>query len=139
MDATQPVGDYLDLVRILRSRVAEVNSTFENIDLLAGLTPRYTGKLLCDPPIKSMGVMSLFALLGALALRIRIEPDDAALARLKARQSWTEMIRRGPRYRPTNGRHGPPPKPRRARRRAGRPSNGAVPSGQAEQTNGGAL
>jgi hypothetical protein len=119
MDAAQPVGDYLDLVRILRSRVAEVNSTFENIDTLAGLSRSYTGKLLCDPPLKGMGIMSLFALLGALALRIKVEPDDEALAQLQARQSWTEMIRHGPRYRPArNGHNGPRGKRRRSRGRA---------------------
>jgi hypothetical protein len=125
MAAAQPVDDYLALVRVLRSRVAEVNSTFANIDDLAGLTPRHTGKLLCDPPLKNLGIMSLFALLGALALRIKIEPDDAALARLRARASWTGMVRHGPRYRPMHngGHHGPPRKKRRrSRRRPGRPS-----------------
>jgi hypothetical protein len=126
MDAAQPVDDYLALVRILRLRCAAINSTFANTDITAGLSGGYSGKLLCDPPLKGMGIMSLFALLGALALRLKVEPDDEALARLRTRQSWTEMVRHGPRYRkPLNGHNGPRAKPRRSHRRPGRPSNGA--------------
>jgi hypothetical protein len=132
MDAT-PIESYARLVAALRDRLCELNITLPVVDHVAGLPARYASKLLGQWPRSSMGAISLFPILQALGLRLRLEPDDEALAKLRARSDWVEMIRPGPRYRPSPGRHGPAPK-RRKCRRPGRPSNGATASGQAEQT-----
>lgn len=134
MDAL-PIDSYARLVAACRDRLCELNITLPVIDAVAGLPSRYASHLLGQWPDKSMGALSLFPVLQALGLRLRLEPDDAALARLRARSDWVEMVRHGPRYRPSRtGHNGPAPKRRRnRRRRSGRPSNGAA-NGQAGQT-----
>lgn len=139
MEAT-PIDSYARLVVALRDRLCEIGTTFAGVDQLAGLPDRYAQKLIGHQPVKRMGAISLFPVLQALGLRLLLAPvDPPELAKLQAHSLWASLERKGPRFRPTNGRHGPPPKPRRSRRRAGRPSNGAAPSGHAEQTNSGAL
>jgi hypothetical protein len=128
MDAT-PIESYARLVAALRDRLCELNITLPVVDHVAGLPARYASKLLGQRPRSSMGAISLFPILQALGLRLRLEPDDAALARLRTRSDWIEMIRCGPRYRPSPGRHGPARKPRRKRGRPRRPSNGAALNG----------
>jgi hypothetical protein len=129
MDAT-PIESYARLVVALRDRLCELNITLPVVDQVAGLPARYSSKLLAQWPCKGMGAISLFPILQALGLRLRLEPDDEGLAKLRTRSDWVEMARNGPRYRPSySGRHGPAPKPRPSRRRPGRaapPSSGAL-------------
>jgi hypothetical protein len=137
MNAT-PIESYARLVVALRDRLCEIGTTFAGVDQLAGLPDRYAQKLLGHEPMKRMGAISLFPVLQALGLKLLLAPvDPPALAKLQAHALWEPLRRRGPRYRPSNGRHGPAPKPhksRRSRRGPGRPSNGAAPSGRAGQT-----
>jgi hypothetical protein len=127
MNAT-PIESYARLIDVLRARLCELNITLPVVDQVAGLPARYSSKLLAPWPCKSMGALSLFLVLQALGLRLLLVPDDEALARLRARSDWVEMVRRGPRFRPIKnfGYHGPS---RKRRRRRGRPSNGAAPGG----------
>jgi hypothetical protein len=129
MDAAPiEVGSYARLVEELRDRLCEIGTTFAGVDQLAGLPDRYAQKLLGHEPVRSMGAISLFPVLQALGLRLLLAPvDPPALAKLQAHALWASLRRHGPRYRPTNGRHGPPRKSRRHHRR-GRP-NGAACNG----------
>jgi hypothetical protein len=119
MDAAPiEVGSYSQLIELLRHRVEELGITLDTIDEVGGLASRYASKLLCNPPVKSMGAMSLFAVLGALGLRLQLCSDGTAIERLRRREEWLLMVRRGPRYRPSRtGHNGPAPKGRRNRRR----------------------
>ncbi len=55
------------------------------IDDLAGLAAGHFSKLTCQS--KGLGFLSLFLVLPALGLRMRIEEDPSMIARLRAR--WT--------------------------------------------------
>ena len=99
MNAT-PVENYDQLVQVLRARIAELGIVFDTVDSIAGLPSRYAAKLLSNEPIKHLGAVSLFPVLAALGLRIRLEPDDQAIEKLSKRSDWFLMVRNGPRYRP---------------------------------------
>ena len=96
----KPIESYDELVRSLRNRVAEVNTTFAGLDLLAGLPSNYASKLLAEQPIKGMSAFTLMCLVNALGLRLLLVPDADALAKLRLRSDWVEFRRPGPRYRP---------------------------------------
>jgi hypothetical protein len=106
MDASpaKPIESYDDLVQALRSRVAEVNTTFAGLDLLAGLPSNYASKLLAEQPIRGMTAFTLMCLINALGLRLLLVPDADALAKLRLRSDWAPMVRPGPRYRPRKSR-----------------------------------
>src|SRR5262249_37143995 len=94
------IESYDELVQALRRRVAEVNTTFAGLDLLAGLPQNYASKLLAPEPIRGMSAFTLMCLVNALGLRLLLAPDADALAKLKQRSDWIESSRPGPRYRP---------------------------------------
>lgn len=102
MDAT-PVDSYDHLIALLRGRLSELNIVLDTVDTIAGLAPRYASKLLSNTPVKHMGAVSLFPVLQTLGLRMRLEPDDELLAKLRQRSDWVETVRKGPRYRPRRG------------------------------------
>jgi hypothetical protein len=83
-----------ELVAAVRDRRDELNISHESIDHLAGIASGHFSKLVCDPPIKGFGAMSLDAVLHALALRmvvVRIEEDPEQRARMEGR--WTKRKR----------------------------------------------
>lgn len=59
--------------------------TFEVLDEVAGLPPRYAQKILGAKPVKGFGPISLGCILGALGLRLSVIPDAEALARVEHR------------------------------------------------------
>jgi hypothetical protein len=96
---------------------AELNTTYDSVDAVAGLADRHTSKLLCG--LKGYGPMSLTVTLQTLGLALIVVSDDEALERVRSRLT--------PRY--PQGRHqvqapaglagesrwggaGPSPKPR---------------------------
>ena len=81
------------LIQALRCRVVEVNTTFAGVDLLAGLPENYAAKLLAGAPIKGLSVFTLMCLINALALKLRLDPDDKVLAKLKRRPDWVCLPR----------------------------------------------
>jgi hypothetical protein len=93
------IKTYNDLIKALRSRTAEVNTTFCGIDAVAGLPSNYTAKLLAAQPIKKMSVFTMLCIADALGLRLLLAPDPDALARLRERSDWTVLRRRGPQFR----------------------------------------
>jgi hypothetical protein len=106
VEAIEPlaiVATYDDLVAVLRQRIVELGVGMETVDAIAGLADRHTAKLLAPHPVKKLGPVSLGALLGALALRLRVESDDEALKqlrhRLTQRQPGGQKISAGPQQR----------------------------------------
>lgn len=70
------------LLQVVRDRRDELDLSHETLDAIAGVQGGYSGKLLCDPPMRGFGEMSLKAVLDALALRIAVvvivEDEDMA-------------------------------------------------------------
>src|SRR5579859_3722925 len=79
------VADYDGLVMALRQRVVELDISLEILDEVSGLTPRYCSKLLSPNRIKTLGPMSLMAILGTLGLKLALVSDDEGLAKLRHR------------------------------------------------------
>jgi hypothetical protein len=82
LDAT-PIRDHDELVNLVRRRQEELGVACVTIDQVAGLADGHFSKLTCG--IKRFGPMSIFLVLSALGLRIRIEEDPEATARLAPR------------------------------------------------------
>jgi hypothetical protein len=97
VEAIEPIAvvtDYDGLITALRQRAIALNTPLEAIDHVAGLPARYTTKLLGKT--KVLGPMSLGAMLGALALKLAVMPDDDALAKLRHRLPPRDVCGRGP-------------------------------------------
>jgi hypothetical protein len=88
------VVDYDGLLAALRQRAIELNTPLESIDEVAGLPTRYTTKLLGG--MRGLGRVSLGPLLGALALKLAVMPDNDALARIRHRLPARDASGRGP-------------------------------------------
>ena len=72
-----------DLVVAVRSRQEELGISCLTIDEIAGLASGHTSKLTSQ--VKGFGLVSVFLVLGALGLRLRIEEDPAAIAKFAPR------------------------------------------------------
>src|SRR5206468_2426011 len=70
------VRDYDELVAAVRARVAELNITHANVDDVSGVPGGYASKLLCNPPMRTMGRVSLGLMLGALGLKLLVVEDE---------------------------------------------------------------
>jgi hypothetical protein len=73
----------------LRRRAEALQVTRETLDAVTGLTSGYSSKLLSPTPQKSLGAVSMPAVLGALGCRLVLLADPAAerfLRRLPKRQ-----------------------------------------------------
>jgi hypothetical protein len=88
------VPDYDALVTAFRSRIDELQITTSLVDDLTGLPTGYTGKLLGPSRVKQLGMQSALLIAEALGLRMAIEPDMAAAARMAGRWEKREEIRR---------------------------------------------
>jgi hypothetical protein len=84
LDATV-ISSRDDLVATVHKRQDELNISCETVDLIAGLADRHYSKL--TSKVKGFGFMSTFVVLKALGLRLRVEEDPDATARLRHR--WT--------------------------------------------------
>jgi hypothetical protein len=90
------VTDYTGLVTALRQRIAELGTHMEAVDEVAGLPLRYTSKLMSENNHTSLGRVSLGPLLGALASKLVVVPDQDALARVRHRLLARDACGRGP-------------------------------------------
>jgi hypothetical protein len=84
-----------ELLDVVRARRDALDLPHEGVDHLAGLPSGYFSKLVCDPPVRGFGAMSLQAVLGALALgiaRVEIVEDVAQAERMRPR--WRPRKRR---------------------------------------------
>jgi hypothetical protein len=89
MDAT-PIRDHDDLVALVRRRQDELGVACVTIDEIAGVPDGYFAKLVRG--IKRFGPISIFVVLSALGLRIRVEEDPDAIA--KFRRRWLQRDER---------------------------------------------
>jgi hypothetical protein len=82
LDAT-PISDHDELVNLVRRRQEELGVSCLTIDEVAGLAAGHFSKLTCGS--KKFGLLSIFLVLEAMGLRVRIEEDPEATARLRHR------------------------------------------------------
>jgi hypothetical protein len=94
------IESYDQLIAALRNRIVELGIVFDTVESVAGLSSRYAAKLLAENPTKHFGPVTLFPVLSALGLRLRLEPDDQAIATLSKRSDWCLLRRPGKRWRP---------------------------------------
>lgn len=81
----QDVRSYDELLAVLRSRIAELGTTMETLDEVAGLPLRYASKLFAPNPIKTLGKISLGPTLGVLGLKLVVTEDAEMFARIRQR------------------------------------------------------
>jgi hypothetical protein len=84
-EALAIVTNYEQLLQAIRNRRDTLLVTHHTLDALSGLPDGYVSKLLCDPPMKHLGAISFGSVLGVLGLRLVVEVDDEALAKVRAR------------------------------------------------------
>jgi hypothetical protein len=84
LDAT-PIRSRDDLVAIVRRRQEELGVACLTVDEVAGLASGHFAKLTSQ--VKGFGFLSMFLVLEALGLRIRIEEDPEAKSKLASRWS----------------------------------------------------
>jgi len=85
------IADELDLVRILRERLDELNVSRSELDIEAKLTSGHSSKLLCLPPIKYFGMKSFWNVLEAVGYAVIIVEDPAATKRYAERMAKREI------------------------------------------------
>jgi hypothetical protein len=74
------VTDMEALHEAFRDRVEDMDVSRLELDAVAGLTPGYSSKLLCDPPMKFVGRETLPKMLKGTGLAIALVVDDGSLA-----------------------------------------------------------
>jgi hypothetical protein len=79
------VTDYPGLIAALRSWMQELGTTMESVDEVCGWQSRHVNKLLAPTMIKTLGRVSMGAVLGALGLKLIVAVDEPVLARMKRR------------------------------------------------------
>lgn len=79
------IGDYPALLQAMRDRVAELGITHETLDAIAGFQSGYSGKLLCNPPIKRLGPITLHMMIGALSWVQIFRHDEYAFQHMRHR------------------------------------------------------
>jgi hypothetical protein len=70
------VRDEAALLAAIRARLIELNITYGCLDDVALLPEGYTSKLLCQPPLKHAGALTLWSILGTLGFDISLVPHD---------------------------------------------------------------
>jgi hypothetical protein len=79
------IGEYSDLILVLRARCDELEISRENIDAVAGFPDRYAAKLLSLRHVRRVGLQSLGPLLDVLGLKLVPVIDEAAMRRNQSR------------------------------------------------------
>lgn len=79
------IHDYDGLLRALRARVVELDTTMEAVDAVAGLPVRYSSKLLASVPIRGLSRMSFGAILGAMGVALIMIEDLSAFEKIRKR------------------------------------------------------
>lgn len=77
------VTDLDGLLEAFRDRVEDLQVTRESIDQAGGLQSGYSGKLLCSPPMKSLGRESVPRMLKATGMALVLVIDDERFALIK--------------------------------------------------------
>ena len=95
-DIYRIVTDMEALQEAFRDRVEDLDISRIELDALADLTPGYSSKLLCDPPMKYVGKHTLPKLLKGTKLRIALIEDDGSKIETPKRKYKIGRIRSAP-------------------------------------------
>ena len=79
------IRSYEDLHRALRLRADQLGVSNDTLDEVCGFADRYCSKLLAPDPRRTLGRMSLPALLGGLAVKLILVHDPEQLRRVQSR------------------------------------------------------
>jgi hypothetical protein len=88
--AARLIGNYDDLIDAIRTRVAELCISRNELDHLAGIANGHSGKLLGPGRIKRFGRITLGPTLGAIGCKLILVEDPAATAKTLARRKLVE-------------------------------------------------
>jgi hypothetical protein len=77
--------EYADLLKLIRARVLELRISHETMDAVCGLPSGYSSKLLCDPPVRRLGVLSLGCVVGALGCVLIVAEDAEQIVKIRPR------------------------------------------------------
>ncbi len=86
MDASRSFGTIrsaADFIPVIRRRLAELSTTIEVANDVAGLADRHLNKLMCGS--KGFGLISTFLVMQALGLKLIAVADDEQLAKVQPR------------------------------------------------------
>lgn len=75
------VREYGDLIAVFRARTDALNVSRKELDDATKLPDGYCAKVLCVPPMKTLGPISFGTLLGALGLKLLVVEDPEAMRR----------------------------------------------------------
>ena len=64
------------MCRVIRARCAELQITYDTLDVVAVLPDGYASKLLCEYPVKHIGALTLWSILGTLGFQIGLVTTD---------------------------------------------------------------
>jgi hypothetical protein len=95
-EALAIVTNYEQLLQAIRARRDALGITHHTIDAVSGVADGYASKLLCDPPLKSLGAVSLGPVLGALGLRLIVTEDPDGFRRVRPMLTPRKRPRRLP-------------------------------------------
>ena len=87
-------SNYDELIEAIRARLEELQVSQAALEELAGLTGGHLGKLIGASRVKTLGMMSLFLILEALAVRVVFEEDPDLLRKMEGRWEKREDLRR---------------------------------------------
>jgi hypothetical protein len=93
LDATHqplPAGalfarDEDEFLAALRARVTELDISQATLDAIAGLPVGFSGKLLCNPPMRHLSSLTLWLVLGAVGFKLALISDAEGLAKVQNR------------------------------------------------------
>jgi hypothetical protein len=88
--------DHDSLVALLRQRKAALQLSDQLVDELGGLAQGHTGKLLGAAPVKTLGAVSLSALLAVFGLKLVVVVDEMQTARIGHRWQRKAVTRDHP-------------------------------------------
>jgi hypothetical protein len=91
------IRSYADLIRALRERKERLDVSFNLLEDISGLQSGHISKLLSPRASKRLGELSLDCLLAALGVKLVVQVDPVAMARVRSRLT--------PRYRAGRERH----------------------------------
>lgn len=79
------ITDYEALQEAFSDRIEDLNVSRITVDAAGGFTPGYSSKLLCTPPMKTLGAGTLAKMLKATGLVLIAVVDDIRFAETKAK------------------------------------------------------
>jgi len=91
------IRSYDDLLRVMRSAAVALETTRVELDFQTQFAGGYSGKVLCDPPIRKLTWDTAPIFLDALGLVLVVMPDNDAIRELRRRyrrkRNFTERER----------------------------------------------